>query len=672
MTTLAAGDTVDQYVLRDKIGEGGMGVVFAAEQPSMHRSVAIKFLAELEEGSDAQRRFEREALMIARLEHPHVLPVYSFGQFGTTPYIVMRYMTGGTLSDRLKLGALNLGQILNCLRQVADALDYAHDRGVIHRDLKPANVFFDERDNAYLADFGLAKTISGSHDLTKTDEGITGTPDYMSPEQVRGMRLDGRTDIYALGVIAYQALTGRSPFTGKNPMEIVLQHLSGAVPSVIEVAPYLPEGVDLVFQKVLAKDPADRHERASAFIQELHAAIGDEVSGLLRPVDDLNADVARLNPFEERREFSQGHAITLPANGHDRTQIVTPVREVYEEPAAADPVTSSNRTGLWALLTLMLIVIFLAVWAWGSRDPLAALSQTTIPVGAGPRTLYVGAEGSLWVANYDEDTITQIDTGCAAAENGRCEPSPPLLETSLRPVSIASDGDLLFVAHQLDTKILAFSLDAVDQPAEEINLPGTANEILIDGNNLWVSLNNTLLQMDLDGRPIQQYEVGSLLTSMVTDGESLWVVSERDGRIARIDIAEREIAAEFDIPAQMGELVDLAYRDGQLWATLSQQGFLLQIDPLSGETIGEPLPIGVQPLAVVAHEGVIWVADHSGRELIAVDPSARQIIGRVPLAGEPSAMAFTSCGENCSNLWVALEIADVVVQLHLDESVSLP
>ncbi len=673
MANLVPGIVVEHYLLKDKIGEGGMGFVFTAEEPSMRRQVAIKFLADFAQDQDAQRRFEREALMIARLEHPHILPVYSFGQYEETPYIVMRYMVGGTLSDRLKAGTMSVDQIIYCLGQVADALDYAHERGIIHRDLKPANVFFDERNNAYLADFGLAKTISGSHDLTKTDEGITGTPDYMSPEQVRGMRLDGRTDIYALGVIAYQALTGRTPFAGKNPMEIVLQHLSGHIPRAHEIAPYLPEAVDGVFQKVLAKDPQERHPLASGFVRDLRHALGD-IQGALRPVE---IDIAHGGGASDRIKAmgGAGREITVPAGTVERTQVVNPVRDIHApETAPGRPGATGKRAQLagrpdrqsgrfgWIAAILVVLLAALAFGYWFSRDPLAALPQIRYPIDKGPRSLLHDTNGHIWVVSYEANSANILNARCGSPVT--CGSLIQNIALSQRPVSIVQGDNQIFIGHQLDTKILRFALDG--SPLMPIEIFSTVNQLHWANRQLWASLADSLVQFTPDGREIARYAPGDFPTNMVSDGDHLWVVSERDSRITRIDMRGQVIDGDIPIPSQIGELVDLAIGQGFLWVTLSRQGKLLKVDPASGELLAT-YAAGSQPLAVAAASGVIWIADHAGGQVLALDPADGTQIGSLPLDGEPSDLALIPCGDTCRDLWVAVELNDALVRVRLED-----
>ncbi|HET8628074.1 MAG TPA: serine/threonine-protein kinase, partial [Thermomicrobiales bacterium] len=226
--------------------------------------------------SDFLARFAREARAAAALQHPHILPVWDYGEQAGVPYLVLPYLDGGTLGDRLRRGPLLPATALGYLRQLAEALDYAHARGFVHRDVKPANLLFDAHDRLYLADFGIVKALEETTGLTQTGTGV-GTPEYIAPEQAQG-RADARSDLYALGVIAYQLLAGRVPFSGRSTTEVLLQHLQAPVPlaPLRDPALGLPPGVAGVLARALAKDPAARYPSGAALVAALEAALRPE------------------------------------------------------------------------------------------------------------------------------------------------------------------------------------------------------------------------------------------------------------------------------------------------------------------------------------------------------------------------------------------------------------
>jgi serine/threonine-protein kinase len=267
---LEPGSPFGPYRIAEPLGRGGMAAVYRARDPALDRDVALKILPPefLHEPSFAER-FRQEARVAARLEHPHVLPVHAFGIEQGRPWMAMRLVGGGSLAERLQRGPLPPSQTVALLGEVASALDYAHARGVVHRDVKPANVLLDEDGRAYLADFGIARLLEGSSVATQTGL-VVGTPSYMAPEQALGSKVDARADVYALGVVAFECLTGRVPYTGTTPVAILMKHVSEPVP---EPAPgELPAPVAAVLRRCLAKATSERWPTAGAFVSALEKA----------------------------------------------------------------------------------------------------------------------------------------------------------------------------------------------------------------------------------------------------------------------------------------------------------------------------------------------------------------------------------------------------------------
>ena len=241
-----------RYEIREELGQGGMATVYRAYDPMFEREVALKILKR-ESLNDPQvrERFDRETKIIARLEHAAIVPVYDVGRDRDQLFFVMRYMTGGSLIERIQSGTLSLAEIGHILQRLAAALDYAHSKGIIHRDLKPGNILFDESDNAYISDFGIAKFTQGTARLTSS--GIIGTPTHMSPEQAKGDSVDARSDIYSLGVILFEMLSGKTPFEATTPLGMAYKHATEPAPHIREINPNLPAGVEAIIEKVLEK-----------------------------------------------------------------------------------------------------------------------------------------------------------------------------------------------------------------------------------------------------------------------------------------------------------------------------------------------------------------------------------------------------------------------------------
>jgi hypothetical protein len=257
-----------------------MATVFKAYQPSIERYVAVKILPrQFAEDPNFVKRFAHEAKAIATLEHPHILPVHDFGTHEDLTYMVMRYVEGGTLSN-LMSSPLSYERIVEIVGNVARALDYAHQRGVVHRDIKPSNILIDQRGEVLLTDFGIAKMVEGAGETQLTKPGgILGTPAYMSPEQAKGSNVDGRSDIYSLGVVLYELLTGRPPYQAETPLAIVLMHINDPLPPPRTVKPTVPEPLERVVLKAMAKDREQRYTTAAQMEQALKNALQEIKSG---------------------------------------------------------------------------------------------------------------------------------------------------------------------------------------------------------------------------------------------------------------------------------------------------------------------------------------------------------------------------------------------------------
>ena len=284
------GEQIGPYFVRERIGQGGMADVYRAYQPSVKREVALKVIPLFisAEQDEVQRRFRLEAEMIASLEHPHILPVFDYGITDEVLYLAMRFLRGGTLRDLLQRGFIPLPEAVDLFNQVALALGYAHRRGIIHRDLKPSNILIDNEHNAYLADFGLAKVLGGSSQLTTTGS-IIGTPAYMSPEQLRGDPINHRSDVYSLGVILYHMLVGRPPFEALTTFSLIYQHVEKTPPPLREFNPQVPPEVEAIVLRALAKNPDERFDSSEQMAEAVNVAVGRKSTtdpGLLQPPPD--------------------------------------------------------------------------------------------------------------------------------------------------------------------------------------------------------------------------------------------------------------------------------------------------------------------------------------------------------------------------------------------------
>lgn len=266
----------NKYKIVQLLGKGGMATVYKGYQEQIDRYVAIKVLPP-HPGQDAEfaQRFLLEARTVARLQHPHILPVYDYGTEGDVAYLATAYIEGGALGDRIDSGPMPLSTVETYLREIASALDYAHRQGIVHRDVKPDNILINSEGYSLLGDFGIVKLLSSDSNLTATG-GLIGTPAYMAPEQAQGGEVGPASDIYSLGVVVYEMITGRQPYTADTPLHVMMKHITDPVPHISEVVTDVPLAVENVLLRALAKQPEDRYPTAAAFAEDFSRAISGQ------------------------------------------------------------------------------------------------------------------------------------------------------------------------------------------------------------------------------------------------------------------------------------------------------------------------------------------------------------------------------------------------------------
>ena len=310
------GQTLGQYQIRERIGEGGMATVFKAWQPGLNREVALKVLPpQVADKPGFAERFRREAQAIGNLRHPNILPVYDSGQDKGYSYLAMQYIPQArTLADVMRAGKLDPGQIISLTGQIAAALNQAHEAGVVHRDVKPSNILMDKT-WPYLSDFGLAKLIELPSEITGTGVGV-GTPAYMSPEQAKGEKIDHRTDIYALGIIVFEMLTGQVPHKAETPLATVMKRITDPLPSPRSLNPAIPLPVEAVLVKALASNPADRFAWAGELATALQAAFSEKAVPSVTPQPAFSAPpLVAPAPAPASRSFGVPDLVIMAALG---------------------------------------------------------------------------------------------------------------------------------------------------------------------------------------------------------------------------------------------------------------------------------------------------------------------------------------------------------------------
>ncbi|MBK9965340.1 MAG: serine/threonine protein kinase [Holophagales bacterium] len=341
--TVEAGRKLGRYVLSRKIGAGGMAEVWEAFDEGLHRSVAVKVVRdEIAGEAEFHERFIREARLAAQLEHPRILPIYDFGTEGGVTYLVMPLLPGGSLKEQIS-GPMPADEAVEALAAIAAALDHAHSRGVLHRDVKPSNVLLDGSGSLLLADFGLAKNTAVSSELTVAGM-VVGTPAYMAPEQAVGRPVDARADQYALGIVAFELLTGRTPFRSESPFAILDKHLRVAPPPASSFVPELPPEVDAVLAKALSKKAQERFDSCRQMVEALAAALGASM-----PVRVSTAVRAARSPDPTWSAAGGDTAATLrptaaPSSGSRRAHLTLPAPQTgvtVRRPAPSGPSTGA-------------------------------------------------------------------------------------------------------------------------------------------------------------------------------------------------------------------------------------------------------------------------------------------------------------------------------------------
>lgn len=348
------GQIVGNYQIVELLGQGGMATVYKAEHTKLNRYVALKVMYEsYTHDATFLTRFEREAQIIARLDHPHIVPVHDYAEFEGTYYLVMKFIEGISLATALEDGPLELSDIRTVMKAISEALDYAHSQGVLHRDIKPSNIMLDTRGIPYLADFGLARTLyDGESSISRGM--MVGTPAYMSPEQGMGtVELDSRSDIYSLGIVLYQLLAGRTPFKGSSALAIVRMHQTEIPPMPRSLNPEIPPGVEAVVLRAIAKAPDDRYYSAGELYQAFEDALVDAHMQALNPFERHSIMFSLAQPREKSATIPRDAKLPTPKP----TERGVPTRKKnvpQPEPESTKP------SGSRGILDIVLIVGFFA------------------------------------------------------------------------------------------------------------------------------------------------------------------------------------------------------------------------------------------------------------------------------------------------------------------------
>jgi streptogramin lyase len=593
------GDEVAGYRLEGLIARGGMGVVYRATHVGLDRPVALKVISrELADRRGFRERFLRESRLAARLEHPSVVPIYDSREVDGELLVIMRLVGGGDLRRLIDTeGPLPPQRAINLLAQVADALDAAHAAGIVHRDVKPHNILV-EGDRAYLSDFGLAKAIDESG--AASGASVVGTAQYMSPEQWRGDSLGPAADVYSLGCVLYEAITGIAPFEREEA----------------DTPPEMPQGVDEAIRRAVAKDPAARYATATALIAAARGAEGSEV----RPTAVLSRDRS------------------------ERTTVPNPSQGFFGQ--------MGGRATAWlvggALVFVLAMVAALLFLLLGNDGPQVS---PPIAIGTPPLRLDAGPQ-AVWVTSEKDGTLTRLDpetgevvgkprrilgvAGVAVGRNWTWVTVPdrgevlrldPISGRVLREVKvpgepgpIALGGGRVWVADEGGRGISAINAEGADLYRSGLPPQEPGLRLAWGDHGLWVAIADAGVVRRLDagtlfaGEPIR---VGRGPAGLTVAGGFVWVASSREGTVPKVDPSLRSVVASIELDGHPGG-IDAG--TSTVWVADREDGAVSRIALDSGQKDGDPLEVGPEPGAVAVGGDAVWVVNNGDGTVTRIEP----------------------------------------------------
>jgi hypothetical protein len=575
------------YRIERVLGRGGMSVVYLAHDPRLKRNVALKLLApELAEDDGFRVRFLRESQLAASLDHPNVVPIYEAGEVDGLLYIAMRYVVGTDLKALLRSeGALTPEQALALVAQVASALDAAHERGLVHRDVKPSNVLLTGRpdeEHCYLADFGLSTSTS---DRSIADaRQIVGTIDYVAPEQIRGLEVDGRADVYSLSCLLYECLVGDVPFRRPSDVAVIYAHLEESVPKATERAPKLPAAVDTVLERGTAKLPDERWRTCADLVEAARSALGEAA----RPVP--------VRRWSKRRTI----APTLLGATAAAAALA----------ALAALTLGGSGTALARSDTLVRI------------DPRGDKSAEGIAVGARPTAVTVCA-GSIWVTSR-AGVVVQVEPRSLTRHEVRVAGTPS---------DVADVGDLAAVVSGPPEQVTMVDAQ-FGQVSGVVGVPAAraSGTAVAFGRDVWVA-NPSGRKLALLGPPYTAISASVAVAGtprLVAAGEgAVWAVGGRT--LWRVDARALRVAARIELPFAPSA-IDAG--SGGVWLADESGDAVVRIDPDSGRPTAR-ITVGDAPTAVAVGPGAVWVANGGDGTVSRVDPRRKAVDKTITIGAEP-------------------------------------
>jgi DNA-binding beta-propeller fold protein YncE/predicted Ser/Thr protein kinase len=594
------GSTLAGYRIESLIARGGMGVVYRATQLALERPVALKVIArQLADDEKFRRRFLSESRLAANLEHPAVVPVYDAREDDGELIVAMRLIEGGDLRKLIdREGPLEPERAVRLLGQVAEALDAAHAAGIVHRDVKPHNVLI-EGERAYLSDFGLAKAYAETGPGPGSGASIVGTVEYMAPEQWRGERVGPAADVYALGCVLYEALTGIVPYARKEA----------------DTEPEIPGGIDEVIERAVSKDPAERYASAGALIAAARECQGATPAATLVLSNRDEQPTVRIDGEPPRRQGRLSTrakqwigagvaaiagliAVLVLVLGGDGVSVSSPI------PVAKPP--------------LRLAVGPRTVWATSAVDgTLTGIDPNTrrvisrLRVGKGASGVTIGA-GSVWVSNPRTGTILRVDA--AGHVTAR-------LHLGGTPGAIVSGGGRIWVADEGGAGVTAIDGQQARVIRRGLAPHAAPLRLAVGAGGLWVSsaTTGTVRRIDLGTLAVGPPILAGRGPAGITVGHGLvWVANSRSASVTRVDPSTHSILGD---PIPVGEQpggIDAGTE--AVWVASAADNSVTRLDLTSGDPIGSPIAVGPKPGAVVVGPEAVWVANNGDGSVTRIEP----------------------------------------------------
>jgi YVTN family beta-propeller protein len=596
------------YRIEEQIGRGGMGIVYRAYDLRLKRTVALKLVTpELALDERFRERFARETELAISLEHPNVVPIHDAGDVAGRLYLAMRLVTGTDLRKLLRAqGALEPSRALAICRQVANALDAAHAKGLVHRDVKPSNILLDEAEHVYLADFGLTRRLEEKG--AEAGEGRSvGTPAYLAPEQIEGGPVDGRADSYSLGCVLYECLTGEAPFVQGSRLAVAWAHLEDEPPSASERDPDLPEAIDAVLRTAMAKSPDERYRTSAALIEAAEAAFGIRSRSRMR----RRLLVAVLGAVTLAAVATAATAFLL--GGGDAAPTVVPdslVKIDLESDKIVDVVPVGRIPND---IEIVGRYVFLTSEGDGTLTRVDTRTGAVVTSGKYDATGGLAAEGAkrLWVASVRRRQVTLVDAALPLVDPAEplFSPRVPLPRDNTRGTSLTVGGGALWIAaHTAGGEVIErWRLDPLRrQRTYRLGLYDYGNGVTFGYGAAWIALGapaDALLRVDARSGRARHISVGRFPVGVAVGFGAVWVAEREDDTVRRIDPATgrtRRVIAVGHLPA------DVAVDQGSVWVTSECAGTVSRIDPATNRVVGT-IELGYHPFNLAVGGGFAWV-----------------------------------------------------------------